>query len=53
MSQGIIRKSFVLALIFLLISSTNVLASPLSSGWPVPLATEIIGDRLNMTSPTT
>ena len=55
MTHRTIRNSFVLALIFLLISSTNVFALPLSPGWQEPLvsSTEIIGDRLDMTSPTT
>ncbi|WP_308891723.1 hypothetical protein [Candidatus Desulfosporosinus nitrosoreducens] len=50
-----IRKSFVLALIFLLVSSANVFATPLFPGWQEPSvkSTEIIGNRLDMTSPTT
>ncbi|WP_407314121.1 hypothetical protein [Desulfosporosinus sp. SB140] len=55
MSQRIIRKSFVLTLIFLLISSTNVFALPLFPGYPEPqvYSTQIVGDHLDMTSPTT
>ncbi|AFM43163.1 hypothetical protein Desaci_4312 [Desulfosporosinus acidiphilus SJ4] len=48
-----IRNSLVVVLIFLLISSTNVFALPLSHGWPDPLSTQIVGDRLVMSSPTT
>ncbi|MDQ7093249.1 hypothetical protein REC12_06575 [Desulfosporosinus sp. PR] len=55
MSQRILRKSFVLALIFLLISSANVFALPLVPGYPETqvYATQIVGNRLDMTSPTT
>ncbi|TGE31125.1 hypothetical protein [Desulfosporosinus sp. Sb-LF] len=55
MSHRTIWNSFVIALLFLLVSATNVFASPLVPGWPEPPvnSTEIIGDRLEMTSPTT